>query len=60
MTRILALDLSLTATGWAITPDHFGAERTAGTFRGAERLLEYRHWLRQMLLPEQGVQEVLI
>ena len=49
--RILALDLSLTATGWAITPDHFGVERTAGTFRGTERLLEYRHWLRQMLLP---------
>src|SRR5690606_39123525 len=34
--KILALDLSLTATGWAITPDHFGTERAAGTFTGVE------------------------
>lgn len=47
--KILALDLSLTATGWAITPDHFGTERAAGT--GVERLAEYKQWLRRMLLP---------
>ena len=49
--KILALDLSLTATGWAITPDHFGTERAAGTFTGVERLAEYKQWLRRMLLP---------
>jgi Holliday junction resolvasome RuvABC endonuclease subunit len=47
--NILALDLSLTATGWATSLNTYGVERTAGTFRGVERLLEYEHWVSKML-----------
>jgi len=57
---ILGLDLSLTATGWAVSPDEFGVERTAGTCRGTDRLLEYRHWLEVMCdgyLPDKAVIE---
>lgn len=57
---ILGLDLSLTATGWAVSPDEFGVERTAGKFRGTDRLVEYRYWLKAMCdryAPAQAVLE---
>lgn len=44
----LALDLSLTATGWAMSVDEHGVYQT-GNLRGIERLTALQDWLIEML-----------
>lgn len=44
----LALDLSLTATGWAMSLEQHGVHHT-GTLRGVERLVALQDWLADML-----------
>jgi Holliday junction resolvasome RuvABC endonuclease subunit len=47
--NILALDLSLTATGWAKSIEDHGVETGPGKLRGVERLEAWEHWLVQHL-----------
>lgn len=47
--RILALDLSLTATGWAHHGWDYGAETGPGKLRGVERLAAWYEWLDHMI-----------
>jgi Holliday junction resolvasome RuvABC endonuclease subunit len=46
---ILALDLSLTATGWATSIDEYGVWRS-GDLRGTDRLINLAGWLHDTLL----------
>lgn len=50
--RLLALDLSLTGTGWAAAIDEYGVETEPGRLRGAERLTEWAGWLLYMIYEE--------
>lgn len=43
--RVLALDLSLTGTGWATSIDDYGTETKPGKLRGVERLHAWQDWL---------------
>lgn len=43
--NILALDLSLTATGWATSINDHGVETGPGQLRGVQRLEAWQHWL---------------
>lgn len=45
---VLALDLSLTATGWAISLEEHGVETAPGELRGVERLTDWRLWVARL------------